>query len=256
MYTDHTNQSVGNLLRSLKGEVALVTGASRGIGAAVAKRLAEQGADLVVTGRTNNDLESLAEEISKIGRKALVAVGDATSEHDVKEALEKAKKTFGKIDILVNNVGIGAYKPFVETSPEEYDQMVAANFKSTFLFTRFVAPIMIERHYGQVITISSGSGKAGYAGEALYCGTKFAEMGLMESLDRELLQHNIKVSVVCPGGVNSYFALGAGRTKGDPALNDFLDAEQVAEAVNFVAAQPWKSMVAELVMRPVTEARY
>ena len=244
------------MLRSLKGEIALVTGASRGIGAAVAKRLAEQGADLVITGRTHEDLESIAKDISKTDRKVVIAAGDATREQDVIDAVEKAKKIFGKIDILVNNVGIGAYKPFIETSPKEYDEMVAANFKSTFLFTRFVAPLMIQRRYGQVITISSGSGKAGYAGEALYCGTKFAEMGLMESLDRELLQHNIKVSVVCPGGVNTHFALDAGRTKGDPALNDFLDAEQVAEAVNFVAAQPWKSMIAELVMRPVTEARY
>lgn len=244
------------MLRSLNGEVALVTGASRGIGAAVAKRLAAQGADVVITSRTQQDMELLSQEIARTGRKVLVATGDATKEEDVIYTVDKAKKTFGKIDILVNNVGIGAYKPFVETSPKEYDEMVSANFKSTFLFTRYVAPLMIERRYGQIITISSGSGKAGYAGEALYCGTKFAEMGLMESLDRELLQHNIKVSVVCPGGVNTNFAFGAGRTKGDPALNDFLDADQVAEAVNFVVAQPWKSMVAELVLRPVTEPRY
>jgi NADP-dependent 3-hydroxy acid dehydrogenase YdfG len=244
------------LLRSLEGEVALVTGASRGIGHAVALRLAAQGADVVVTGRTAKDLEALSKEIEKTGRKALPAQGDASNENDVTKTVEKAKQTFGKIDILVNNVGIGAYKPFVNTSPKEYDEMIDSNFKSTFLFTRFVVPLMIERHYGQVITISSGSGLAGYAGEALYCGTKFAEMGLMESLDRELLQHNIKVSVVCPGGVNSYFAFGAGRTQGDPALKEYLDPEQVAEAVNFVAAQPWKSMITELVLRPVTEARY
>jgi 3-oxoacyl-[acyl-carrier protein] reductase len=115
---------------------------------------------------------------------------------------------------------------------------------------------MIERHYGQIITISSGSGKAGYSGEALYCGTKFAEMGLMESLDRELLQHNIKVSVVCPGGVKTNFALGRGRTNGDPSLEEMLTPEDVAEAVNFVAAQPWKSMITELSLRPVTEPRY
>jgi NADP-dependent 3-hydroxy acid dehydrogenase YdfG len=253
------NQSARNekkMLRSLNGEVALVTGASRGIGRAVALRLAAQGADVVVTGRTAKDLETLAKEIEKTARKALVAQGDASNEKDVMKTVDRAKQTFGKIDILVNNVGIGAYKPFVNTSALEYDEMVGANLKSTFLFTRFVVPLMIERHYGQVITISSGSGKAGYAGEALYCGTKFAEMGLMESLDRELLQHNIKVSVVCPGGVNSYFAFGAGRTQEDPALKEYLDPEQVAEAVNFVAAQPWKSMITELDLRPVTEARY
>lgn len=244
------------MLRSLTGEVALITGASRGIGRAVAQRLAVQGADLVVTGRTLDDLESLSQAISKSGRKVVVAQGDASNEKDVAGTVQKAKDAFGKIDILVNNVGMGFYKSFVDTSAEEYDAMVGANFKSTFLFTRHVVPMMIERHYGQIITISSGSGKAGYAGEALYCGTKFAEMGLMEGLDRELLQHNIKVSVVCPGGVNTHFALGAGRTKGDPALAEYLDAEQVAEAVNFVAAQPWKSMITELDLRPVTEARY
>lgn len=244
------------VLRPLDGEVALVTGASRGIGRAVALRLAAQGADLVVTGRTESDLETLSKEIRNIGRKALTAQGDASSEKDVKRTIEKLQETFGKVDILVNNVGIGAYKPFVETSSEEYDEMVNSNFKSTFLFTRHVVPMMIKRHYGQIITISSGSGKAGYSGEALYCGTKFAEMGLMEALDRELLAHNIKVSVVCPGGVNTNFAMNAGRTAGDPALKEYLDPEQVAEAVNFVAAQPWKSMITELNLRPVTEARY
>ena len=234
----------------------MVTGSSRGIGRAVALRLARQGADLVVTGRTAEDLAGLARELEKVGRKALVAAGDATKEEDVIHTVQKAKGTFGKVDILVNNVGIGAYKPFTNTTVDDYDAMVDANLRSTFLYTRFVVPLMIERHYGQIITISSGSGKAGYAGEAVYCGTKFAEMGLMESLDRELLPHNIKVSVVCPGGVSTYFALGAGRTKGDPALAEMLDAEDVAEAVNFIAAQPWKSMISEIILRPVTEARY
>jgi 3-oxoacyl-[acyl-carrier protein] reductase len=244
------------MLRSLKDEVALVTGASRGIGRATALRLAEQGADLMVTGRTMEDLASLVREIERKGSRVLASKGDATSEKDVAETVRLAREKFGKIDILVNNVGIGAYKPFVEMSVQEYDEMAAANNRSTFLFTRFVVPGMIERKYGQIITISSGSGKAGYSGEAVYCGTKFAEMGLMESLDRELLQHNIKVCVICPGGVNTHFALGKGRTKDDPALLEMLQAENVAEAVAFVAAQPWKSMITEINLRPVTEARY
>ncbi|MGA8904620.1 MAG: SDR family oxidoreductase [Candidatus Bathyarchaeia archaeon] len=244
------------MLRSLEGEVALVTGASRGIGRAVALRLARQGADLVITGRTADDLAGLARELQDVRRKVLVVVGDATKEQDVVHSVRRTKDMFGKVDILVNNVGIGAYKPFSDTTVDDYDAMVDANFRSAFLYTRFVVPLMIERHYGQIITISSGSGKAGYAGEAVYCGTKFAEMGLMESLDRELMQHNIKVCVVCPGGVNTYFALGAGRTKGDPALAEMLDPEDVAEAVNFIAAQPWKCMITEISLRPVTEARY
>ncbi len=244
------------MLRSLDGEVALVTGASRGIGRAVALRLARQGADLVVSGRTKEDLDSLANEAEKMRKKTLVVPGDATKEQDVKKTVQMAKDAYGKVDILVNNVGIGSYKPFAETTVEEYDAMINSNVKSTYLFTRFVVPLMIERHYGQIITISSGSGHAGYAGEAVYCGTKFAEMGLMESLDRELLPHNIKVSTVSPGGVNTFFAFGAGRTKGDPSLQDMLNPDDVAEAVNFVAAQPWKSMVTEITLRPANEPRY
>jgi 3-oxoacyl-[acyl-carrier protein] reductase len=222
----------------------------------VALRLARQGADLVITGRTKEGLGALAQEVQKMGKKVLTSPGDATKEEDVVNTVKKAKDMFQKVDILVNNVGMGAYKPFVDMSVIEYDEMISANVKSTFLFTRFVTPLMIERHYGQIITISSGSGKAGYSGEALYCGTKFAEMGLMESLDRELLQHNIKVCVVCPGGVNTHFALGKGRTEGDPMLAEMLAPEDVAEAVTFVAAQPWKSMITEISLRPVTESRY
>ncbi len=153
------------MLRSLEGEVALVTGASRGIGRAVAIRLAKQGADIVITGRTASDLGEVEKEIKNMGRKVLVSVGDATSDRDAMDAVENAKKTFGRVDILVNNVGVGAYKPFVNTSIAEFDEMVAENLKSTFLFTKFVIPVMVKQHYGQIITISSQSGKQGYAGE-------------------------------------------------------------------------------------------
>ena len=234
----------------------MVTGASRGIGRAVALRLARQGADLIITGRTAEDLASLAQDLREIGRKVLVAEGDATKEQDVADSVRSAKEMFGKIDILVNNVGIGAYRPFTDTTVDDYDTMVGANVRSTFLYTRFVVDAMIEHHYGQIITIASQSGKIGYAGEAPYCASKFAQMGMMESLDRELLQHNIKVAVVCPGSVNTDFAIGAGRKKGDPTLAQMLDAEDVAEAVNFIAAQPWKCMIMEISLRPATEARY
>jgi NADP-dependent 3-hydroxy acid dehydrogenase YdfG len=244
------------MLRSLNGEVALITGASRGIGRAVALRLARQGADVVVTARTQDDLSSLAKEVEGIGRKVLAVPGDATREQDVIEIVKKAEEKFGKIDILVNNIGIGAYKPLVNTSVEEYDKMIAANNRTTFLFTRFIVPIMIARHYGQIITVSSVSGVIGYANEAVYCSTKHAQVGLMESLDRELQPHNIKVCLVCPGSVNTYFALGEGRTEGDPALKEMLEAEDVAEAVNFVASQPWKSMVTRIELRPATEGKY
>jgi NAD(P)-dependent dehydrogenase (short-subunit alcohol dehydrogenase family) len=244
------------MLRSLEGEVAIVTGASRGIGRAVALRLSQQGADVVVTGRTEHDLKKLAEEIEAKGRKVLVAAGDASKEADVRGTVEKARQKFGKVDILVNNIGIGAYQPLVETSVEQYDEMVAINNRSTFLFTKFVVPLMMEKRYGQIITISSVSGIIGYANEAVYCQTKHAQVGMMEALDRELQPFNIKTCLILPGSVNTYFALGAGRTPGDPALKDMLEADDVADAVNFVAAQPWKSMITQINLRPAAEAKY
>jgi NAD(P)-dependent dehydrogenase (short-subunit alcohol dehydrogenase family) len=244
------------MLRSLEGEVAIVTGASRGIGRAVALRLSQQGADVVVTGRTEHDLKKLAEEIEAKGKKVLVAAGDASKEADVRGTVEKARQKFGKVDILVNNIGIGAYQPLVETSVEQYDEMMAINNRSTFLFTKFVVPLMMEKRYGQIITISSVSGIIGYANEAVYCQTKHAQVGLMEALDRELQPFNIKTCLILPGSVNTYFALGAGRTPGDPALKDMLEADDVADAVNFVAAQPWKSMITQINLRPAAEAKY
>ena len=162
---------------------------------------------------------------------------------------------FGQIDLLVNNVGVGAYRPFLETSLDDFDEMMDTNVRSAFLFTKAVVPIMVRQHAGQVITISSGSGKRGYAGEAVYCATKFAQAGLFESLDQELLTHNIKVSTIYPGGVNTHFALGNGRTAGDPGLKEMMDASDVANAVHFVAAQEWNAFVYELSMRPISESR-
>src|SRR5579872_2354331 len=136
------------MLRSLEGEVSLVTGASRGIGRAVAIRLAKQGADIAITGRTAADLEEVQKEIIAAGRHSLVLVGDAAIESNAMRAIENTKKAFGKIDILVNNIGIGAYKPITSTSVEEYDKMVSENQRTTFLFTKFVIPVMVDQHYG------------------------------------------------------------------------------------------------------------
>lgn len=242
-------------MRELTGEVAVVTGAGRGIGRAIALRLARAGASLVLTSRTGRYLSEVIDEVRESGAPVVMTEGDAADSDLVARTVDLALSTYQHVDILVNNVGIGSYRPFTEASEEEFDRMFATNVRSMFLFTRAVVPHMISRHYGQIISVASGSGKRGYATEALYCATKFSQAGLSEALDQELLGENIKVSTVFPGGVNTNFALGAGRTADDPALQAMLDPDHVAEAVYFIAAQPWKSFVSEIQLRPVTEPR-
>lgn len=242
-------------MRTLTGEVALITGAGSGIGKATAIKLAECGMQLAITSRSGERLSELVDYLEERGAAVVYLARDAANPQTANALVEQTLARFGRIDLLVNNVGVGAYRSFAETSLDDFDEMMTTNVRSTFLFTKAVVPVMVSQHYGQIITISSGSGKRGYADEAVYCATKFAQAGLSEALDQELLSHNIKVSTIFPGGVNTRFALGQGRTAGDPALGQMLDATDVAEAVHFVAAQPWHSFVYDLCLRPLSEPR-
>src|ERR1700720_3736291 len=153
----------------LNGKVALITGASAGIGQACARALAQEGARLVLTARRQERLEELKQEAEKLGSQAISVRGDAREERTAKNTGEAAMRTFGQIDILINNTGVGNYKNLVDTSAEEYDDMIDTNVRSTFLFTRHTVPVMIQRKQGTVLTISSMAGIYGFAGEAVYC---------------------------------------------------------------------------------------
>jgi len=197
----------------LSGKVALITGASAGIGQACARALAQEGARLVLTARREERLEELKRQAAKLGSQAISVRGDAREESTAKNTVEAAMRTFGQIDILINNTGVGNYKNLVDTSAEEYDDLMDTNVRSTFLFTRHTVPVMIQRKQGTVLTISSMAGVYGFAGEAVYCATKFAQVGFAQALDKELRPHGIKVGVICPGGVKTEFAIGRGRTQ-------------------------------------------
>ena len=162
--------------------------------------------------------------------------------------------TFGTLDILVNNVGVGNYKNLVDTSAAEYDEMMATNMRSTFLFTRHAVPVMIGQHAGTILMISSMAGKYGFAGEAVYCATKFAQVGFTQALDKELRPHGIRVGVICPGGVKTEFALGKGRTEQGVAASGMLEPEAVAEAVLLACTQPPKARIIEIQMRTMDES--
>lgn len=240
--------------KRLSGKVALITGASAGIGQACARVLAAEGANLVFTARRRERLDSLAAEAAGLGVEAAIVTGDAREEETARQSCAAATDRFGRLDILINNTGVGNYKNLVDTSAAEYDEMMDTNVRSTFLFTRHAVPVMISQKSGTILMISSMAGVYGFGGEAVYCMTKFAQMGFAQALDKELRLSGIKVGAICPGGVKTEFALGKGRTEQSVAQSEMLDPEDVAAAVLLACTQSTKSRIIEIQMRTMAEA--
>jgi len=238
----------------LTGKVAIVTGASSGIGRASALALAAEGAKVVITARRQERLEVLAAEINAMDTKAFIVAGDANDENTAKKCVETALSEAGSIDILINNTGMGNYKNLVDTSLEEYDQLMNTNMRTTFIFTRQVVPQMLLQKYGIILMISSMAGLYGFANQAVYCATKFAQVGFAQSLDKELRPGGIKVGVICPGGVKTEFAMGTGRTEESVAQSGMLEATDVAEAVLLACTQAPGSRIIEIQMRTMSES--
>jgi NADP-dependent 3-hydroxy acid dehydrogenase YdfG len=238
----------------LAGKVVLITGASAGIGRASVLALAKEGANMVLTARRKERLDEMVAAVEQAGGKAVSVVGDATEEETALRCVDTAKQSFGTLDILINNVGRGNYKNLVDTSAAEYDEMMDTNVRSTFLFTRHTVPVMINQGSGIILMISSMAGIYGFAGEAVYCATKFAQVGFAQALDKELRPHGIKVGVICPGGVKTEFALGKGRTEQSVAKLGMLDPEDVASAVLLACTQSSNSRIIEVQMRTMDES--
>ena len=241
------------MTNKLHGKVALVTGASAGIGQTCARALTGEGARLVLTARRRERLEQLKQEIEDAGSKAVIVTGDAREEATAIQAVKAAMDTFGRIDILINNTGVGNYKSLTGTSAAEYDDMMDTNVRSTFLFTRQVVPVMVTQKSGTILMISSMAGVYGFGGEAVYCMTKFAQVGFAQALDRELRESGIKVGAICPGGVKTEFALGKGRTEESVKSSQMLDPEDVAGVVLMACTQSPKSRIIEVQMRTMAE---
>ena len=238
----------------LTGKTVLVTGASSGIGRACALALAREGANMVLTARRQERLEELIVAVRQAGGKAVSVVGDAIDEATAQGCVTTALQTYNTLDILINNVGIGNYKNLVDTSAAEYDELMDTNVRSTFLFTRHAAPVMIKQGSGTILMISSMAGIYGFAGEAVYCATKFAQVGFAQALDKELRPHGIKVGVICPGGVKTEFALGKGRTDQSVAKSGMLEPEDVASAVILACTQSAGARIIEIQMRTMAES--
>ena len=238
----------------LAGKTILITGSSSGIGKASALALAREGANLVLTARRQERLEELKRAVQQAGGKAISVVGNAIDEETAQRCVTAAIQTYHTLDILVNNVGVGNYKNLVDMNATEYDELMDTNFRSNFLFTRHAVPQMIKQGSGTILMISSMAGKYGFAGEAVYCATKFAQVGFAQALDKELRQHGIKVGVICPGGVKTEFALGKGRSEQGVIDSDMLEPEDVANAVVLACTQSSGSRIIEVQMRTMAES--
>jgi 3-oxoacyl-[acyl-carrier protein] reductase len=235
--------------RVLEGKTAIVTGASSGIGWATAVALARRGANLVITARREQRLRELCDLIAAASGKAVYVVGDAADESTARACIDVAQRQFGAVDILICNAGAGNYKDLVDTSVEEYDALMDTNMKSSFLFSRYAVPVMLEQKRGDILFISSVAGLQGSPGEAVYCASKFAQVGFAYSLDAELRKHGIKVGVICPGGAKTEFAVGKGRSEEGVRSSRMMDPAEVAEAIVFACTQSPNIRIPQMIVR-------
>jgi NADP-dependent 3-hydroxy acid dehydrogenase YdfG len=228
----------------LEGKVAFITGASAGIGAAVARALRSEGARLALASRRGDDL-GLDESLG--------LVCDVRDQTQLDEAMRATVERFGRLDILVANAGVGAYGPFLELDPEHLEEMIDVNVKGAIYAVRAALPHLLESGEADIVTLASESGRRGLPYEAVYCASKFAQVGFTRALDHELRERGIRCTNVCPGGVATEFALGRGRTPDMPELAGMMSAEDVAEVVVFVLTRPRNHRILETAFRPMTE---
>jgi 3-oxoacyl-[acyl-carrier protein] reductase len=229
----------------LAGQVALITGASRGIGLAISQRLGQMGAKVSICARNESALEHAAFKLRGFGIEVLTTQTDVTREDQVCYVVRKTQQTLGPIDILVNNAGIGIFGSFVDQSQADWDAILNTNLKSVFMMSRAAAPEMIRRQTGHIVNISSLAGKNTFANGAIYCASKWGLMGLTGCMAEELRAHGIRVSAVCPGSVATEFS---GQGSKDPAK--MLQPDDVAHAVAALAAQAPGSFISEVQLRP------
>jgi len=232
---------------SLTGKVALITGASRGIGRAIATTLHADGVRLGLASRSGSDLglsDAIGLKADVRDREALARAAKATAER------------FGGIDILVVNAGVGAYGPFLDLDLEHLEEMIDVNVKGAIYAARAALPYLLESDAADFVMIASEAGRRGLPYEAVYCASKFAQVGLTAALDHELRERGVRCTNICPGGVATEFAMGRGRTPKMPQLAGMMKPQDVADAVQFVLTRPRGHRILEVAFRPVTETSW
>jgi 3-oxoacyl-[acyl-carrier protein] reductase len=231
-------------MTKLEGKAAFVTGASGGIGAAVARALAAAGVSVGMASRRGDALGL---------ERALGVTCDVRDPAQVDAAVAATVERFGRLDIVVANAGVGAYGAFLDLSPEYLEEMIDVNLKGTLYAVRAALPNLLESGEGDIVTLASEAGRRGLPYEAVYCASKFGQVGFTRALDHELREQGVRCTNVCPGGVATDFALEEGRGRSRDVLAGMMTAEDVAEVVMFVLTRPRNHRILETALRPVSE---
>jgi len=234
-------------MKKLEGRVAMITGASRGIGAAVARTLAAEGVRLSLASRSGDDLGIDGAVARRCDVRDPAALGVL-----VAETVDR----FGGLDILVVNAGVGAYGPFLDLPEDQLEEMIDVNVKGAIYAIRAALPHLVRSDTPDIVTVASEAGRRGLPNEAVYCASKFAQVGLTRALDHELRERGVRCTNVCPGGVATDFAMGRGRTPDMPELGGMMAPQDVAEVVLFVLTRPRNQRILEVALRPVTETSW
>lgn len=239
-------------LTDVKNKIAVITGASSGIGEATARLLVAEGMHTILVARRKDKLDSLAEEL---GELAIPFQADVTSQSDMAAVYDYVRTTFGGLDLLINNAGLGIYGEFASSKPQDWATQINANLVGVLNCTHAAIPLMAGREGAMISTVSSVGGRYGYAGWSVYCATKYAVIGFQDSLRKELSDKGIRVSVIEPGAVwtewgdNVSEELKSNRR----TAVDALTAEDVANALFYSFAQPHRVLVGEILIRPLKQ---
>ena len=234
-------------MSELEGKVALVTGASGGIGASVSRSLHDAGASVGLLSRHGGDL----------GLERSIGVGcDVRDRTQVESAAAAVVDRFGGLDIAVANAGVGAYGPFLELDPEQLEAMIDVNLKGVLYTAAATLPHLISSAEGDFVSLASVAGVRAFPGEAVYNASKFGQVGFTRALDHELRERGVRSTCICPGGVHTDFAIGTGRTEGDPDLEAMLTPDEVADVVLFAVTRPRGMRILTTTFRPMSEASF
>jgi NAD(P)-dependent dehydrogenase (short-subunit alcohol dehydrogenase family) len=237
-----------NKAKPLAEAVALVTGGSRGIGRAIAVRLASLGAAVAICGRDSGALKEASAELAGLGGRVFSQVADVTRREEVEDLVTKTEAALGPVSILVNNAGVGVFGPTHEKSEEDWDRVIDTNLKSVFLVSKAVAPSMIRQKAGDIINISSLAGVNAFAGGGIYCASKWGVQGLSACMAEDLRGFGIRVSAICPGSVATEFS-----GRGPKDASKVLSAEDVAHVVEMMVTQSSKSFISQVQIRPLSK---
>lgn len=244
-------------MSSIKDKVALITGASKGIGLAIAERVAKEGCNLLLVARSESLLKEVARKIENQSKVKVISVpADLTNSDDIEKVFKVLKESFGKIDILINNAGRGIFNYIENGSPKEWKEVIDLNLTGLVHCTHLAVKMMIHQRSGHIINISSVAGRIGIPGWSVYCATKWAVVGFSESIRKELIKYNIRVTVIEPGVVITEWGENMPEEwiKSRASMKA-LKPQDIAEAVYYVISQPEHVSVNELLIRPTEQER-